>query len=384
MPVTDDERTLLLETVRAIARERVSPLAEEIDRESRFPHEWRSAFADAGIFALPFAAEHGGTDTGSLLLLQAIEELAKVDGTAALMLSLQELAALPIKLAGSREQRSLYLPRLARGEILGGYALTEPQAGSDAAALSTTARRDGDAWVLDGTKRFISNAGVAAFYTVFARTDPDPAAGARGVSAFLVEVGDPGLSMGRLERKMGIRGSTTGDVILADCRIPADRILGAPGSGFGLAMRVLDRSRTGIGAQAIGLAQGAIDHAAAYARQREQFGRPIAAQQAIQFLLADMQTRTDAARLLLHQAGRLIDEGATDPRFTRISAQAKLLCSDVAMDVTTDAVQILGGYGYTSEYPLERMMRDAKVCQIYEGTNQILRLIIARELLAGR
>jgi alkylation response protein AidB-like acyl-CoA dehydrogenase len=372
----------LLETVREVARSRVAPLAAEIDREQRFPHEWRAAFAEAGIFGLPFATEHGGTGTGSLVLLRAIEELSRVDATAGLLLSLQELASLPLKLAGTREQQLRYIPRLAAGEILGGYALTEPQAGSDAAALITTARRDGDAWILDGTKRFISNAGVAAFYTVFARTEPE--AGAKGVSAVLVEAGDPGLSMGRLERTMGVRGSATGDVLLSGCRIPADRILGEPGSGFALAMRVLARSRTGIGAQAIGLAQGAIDHALAYAGQREQFGRPIAALQGIQFLLADMQTRTDAARLLLHQAGRLIDEGAVDPRFTRISAQAKLLCSDVAMDVTTDAVQILGGYGYTSEHPLERMMRDAKACQIYEGTNQVLRVIIARELLAGR
>lgn len=383
MDVTiDGEEAVLLETVREVARSRVAPLAEEIDREERFPHEWREAFAEAGIFALPFAKEHGGTGTGSLVLLRAIEELSRVDATAGLLLSLQELASLPLKLAGTREQQLRYIPRLAAGEILGGYALTEPQAGSDAAALTTTARRDGDAWILDGTKRFISNAGVAAFYTVFAKTDPE--AGAKGVSAFLVEAGDPGLSMGRLERTMGVRGSATGDVLLSGCRIPADRILGEPGSGFALAMRVLARSRTGIGAQAIGLAQGAIDHALAYAGQRRQFGRPIAALQGIQFLLADMQTRTDAARLLLHQAGRLIDEGTGDPRFTRISAQAKLLCSDVAMDVTTDAVQILGGYGYTSEHPLERMMRDAKACQIYEGTNQVLRVIIARELLAGR
>jgi alkylation response protein AidB-like acyl-CoA dehydrogenase len=235
--------------------------------------------------------------------------------------------------------------------------------------------------VLDGTKRFITNAGIATTYVVFARTgEPGP----RGITAFLVEHDDPGFAVGKLEHKMGIRASTTGEVHLDGCRIDDDRRLGLEGEGFRLAMRVLDRSRPGIAAQALGLAQGATDVAVAYARERQAFGRPIAEQQAIQFLLADMQASTDAARLLLYRVGEMIDEGGTDPTFTRMSAQAKLICSDTAMAVTTDAVQVLGGYGYVSEYPVERMMRDAKITQIYEGTNQIQRIVIARELLSGR
>jgi alkylation response protein AidB-like acyl-CoA dehydrogenase len=380
MAVTADERALILQTVRDVARERIAPLAAEADATATMPQAWIDALRENGIFALPFDEEHGGTGTGALLLLQAVEELSKVDASAGLLLAVQELGSLPVKLAGTPEQRSRWEPRWAAGEIAA-YALTEPEAGSDAAALRTTARRDGDGWVLDGTKRFITNAGIATTYVVFARTgEPGP----RGITAFLVEHDDPGFAVGKLEHKMGIRASTTGEVHLDGCRVADDRRLGAEGEGFRLAMRVLDRSRPGIAAQALGLAQGATDVAVAYARERQAFGRPIAEQQAIQFLLADMQAQTDAARLLLYRVGELIDEGGTDPAFTRMSAQAKLVCSDTAMAVTTDAVQVLGGYGYVSEYPVERMMRDAKITQIYEGTNQIQRIVIARELLAGR
>ena len=382
MAVTADERASLLDAVRELAQQRIAPLAAEIDREGRFPHEWVELMRENGVFALCFDEEYGGTGTGALLKLQAVEEISKVDATAGLLLAVQDLAAIPVRLAGTPEQRARYEPRWASGEVIAAYALTESEAGSDSAAMRTTAVRDGGHYVLNGAKRFITNAGVAGTYAVFAKTDPS--AGHAGVSAFMVEADDPGFSVGRLEHKMGIRGSTTGELLFDDCRIPADRLLGREGDGFRLAMRVLDRSRPGIAAQALGLAQGAIDYALAYAQERHAFGKPIAAQQGIQFMLADMQTRTEAARLLLYRVGEMLDEGATAPSFTRYSAMCKLLCSDVAMDVTTDAVQILGGYGYIAEYPVERMMRDAKICQIYEGTNQIQRVVIARELLAGR
>jgi alkylation response protein AidB-like acyl-CoA dehydrogenase len=380
MAITADERALILETVRDVARERIAPLAAEADATATMPQAWIDAFRENGIFSLPFAEEFGGTGTGALVLLQAVEELSKVDASAGLLLAVQELGSLPVKLAGTPEQRGHWEPRWAAGEMAA-YALTEAEAGSDAAALRTTARRDGDEWVLDGSKRFISQAGLAATYAVFARTG---GTGAKGISAFMVEADDPGFSVGKMEHKMGIRASTTGEVHMDGCRLPADRLLGAEGEGFRIAMRVLDRSRPGIAAQALGIAQGAIDVALEYAKGRQAFGKPIADQQAIQFMLADMQSRTDAARLLLYRVGELIDEGGTDPAFTRLSASAKLICSDVAMAVTTDAVQVLGGYGYVSEYPVERMMRDAKITQIYEGTNQIQRIVIAREMLAGR
>jgi alkylation response protein AidB-like acyl-CoA dehydrogenase len=380
MAVTADERALLLQTVRDVARERIAPLAAEADATATMPQAWVDAFVENGIFALPFDEEHGGTGTGTLVLLQAVEELSKIDASAGLLLAVQELGSLPVKLVGTPEQRDRWEPRWAAGEMAA-YALTEAEAGSDAAALRTTARRDDDGWILDGAKRFISNAGWARTYVVFARTGGP---GAKGISAFLVEADDPGFSVGKLEHKMGIRASTTGEVHFDGCRVGPDRLLGAEGEGFRLAMRVLDRSRPGIAAQALGIAQGAIDVALDYARGRHAFGKPIADQQAIQFMLADMQSRTDAARLLLYRVGELIDDGGTDPSLTRLSASAKLICSDTAMAVTTDAVQILGGYGYVSEYPVERMMRDAKITQIYEGTNQIQRIVIAREMLKGR
>jgi alkylation response protein AidB-like acyl-CoA dehydrogenase len=291
----------------------------------------------------------------------------------------QELGSLGLKLAGTDEQKTRWLPRLASGEWLGAYALTEAGSGSDSAAMRTEARRDGDEYVLNGAKRFITNAGVAELYTVFAKTDP--AAGHAGISAFVVEASAPGFEVGRIEPKMGIKGSTTGEIFFNDCRIPADNLLREEGAGFRIAMRILDRSRPGIGAQGLGLAQGATDYALEYAKTRETMGKPIAEHQLIAATLADMETKCEAARGLLYKCGRLIDEGADGAELTKISAMAKLYCTDVAMEVTTDAVQILGGYGYIQEYPVERMMRDAKITQIYEGTNQIQRLVIAREML---
>jgi alkylation response protein AidB-like acyl-CoA dehydrogenase len=268
---------------------------------------------------------------------------------------------------------------LASGEWLAAYALTEPGSGSDSAAMRTTARRDGDEYVLNGGKRFITNAGVASVYVTFAKTDPE--AGHRGISAFVVEPGFSGFEVGRIEPKMGIKGSTTGEIFFNNCRVPARNLLGDEGTGFALAMRILDRSRPGIGAQGLGLAQGATDYALEYARSRETMGAPIAQHQLVAGMLADMETKCEAARGLLYKVGLLIDEGAEGGDLTKLSAMAKLYCTDVAMEVTTDAVQILGGYGYIQEYPVERMMRDAKITQIYEGTNQIQRLVIAREIL---
>jgi len=313
------------------------------------------------------------------MTLVAIEEVAKVCATSALILAVQELGSLGIKLAGSNEQKQRFLPKLASGEWLAAYALTEAGSGSDSAAMRSEAQREGDDYVLNGSKRFITNAGVAHLYVVFAKTDP--AGGHDGISAFVVEADTPGFQVGRIEPKMGIRGSTTGELLIDDCRVPASNRLGAEGEGFPLAMRILDRSRPGIAAQGLGLAQGATDYALAYAKERETFGESIAKHQLVAGMLADMETKCAAARTLLYRCAQVIDSGDDGSALTKLSAITKLFCTDVAMEVTTDAVQVLGGYGYIQEYPVERMMRDAKVTQIYEGTNQIQRLVIAREML---
>jgi alkylation response protein AidB-like acyl-CoA dehydrogenase len=370
------------EHARGIARQFVAPRAHDIDASGEFPQDIRELFAEQSIFGLPFSEEHGGTGTGALALIIAIEEISKVCATSGLLLAVQELGSLPIKLAGTDAQKDQWLPKLASGEWLAAYGLTEPESGSDSAGMRTTAVRDGDEWVLNGGKRFITNAGVAHVYTVFAKTDTE--AGHKGISAFIVPADAPGFSVGKYEKKMGIKGSTTGELFFDNCRIPAENILGAEGTGFTLAMQVLDRSRPGVAAQGLGIAGGAIEYAGKYLTEREQFGKPIAAQQGLQWMLADMETRTCAARELLYRVGHMIDAGSSVPKetLTRYSAMAKLICTDVAMDVSTDAVQLLGGYGYVQEYPVERMMRDAKITQIYEGTNQVQRLVIGRTLLA--
>jgi alkylation response protein AidB-like acyl-CoA dehydrogenase len=311
----------------------------------------------------------------------SIEEISKACATSGLIVAVQELGALAFKLSGSDEQKRRFLPLLASGEMLAAYALTEPGSGSDAAAMRTEAHRDGDGYVLQGSKRFITNAGVAGVYVVFAKTDPE--AGHRGISAFAVESDAPGFEVGRIEPKMGIKGSTTGEIFLNGCRVPVENRIGEEGAGFRLAMRILDRSRPGIAAQALGIAQGATDYALEYARTRETMGEPIARHQLVGAMLADMETTCEAARGLLYRCGALIDDGAEGSELTKLSAMTKLYCSDVAMEATTNAVQILGGYGYMQEYPVERMMRDAKITQIYEGTNQIQRLVIAREMQRG-
>ena len=377
-PLSDEQRELR-ELVRQVAAERIAPRAAEIDASGEFPWDVVDALREAEILALPFEERYGGLGTGSLMTLVAIEELSKACATTGLILAMQDLSTIAVRLHGTDEQKERYLPRIASGEWLGAYALTEPGAGSDAAAMLATARREGDEYVLDGAKRFITNAGVARLYTVFAKTDPE--AGHRGISCFLVESDTPGFEVGRIEPKMGIKGSTTGEVFLTDCRIPAGNRIGEEGEGFRIAMRVLDRSRPGIAAQALGIAQGATDYALDYAKTRETFGKPIAEHQLISGMLADMETRCEAARGLLYRVGRMIDAGVDGSELTKASAMAKLFCSDTAMAVTTDAVQILGGYGYMREYPVERMMRDAKITQIYEGSNQIQRLVIAREMV---
>src|SRR5512132_1191111 len=377
-PLTD-EQLEIRELVRTLARERIAPRAAEIDESHEFPWDVVEVYREHGIFGLFFGEDFGGTGTGTLLSLIAIEEVSKVCATSGLILAAQELGSLGLKLAGTAEQQQRYLPRLASGEWLCAYALTEAGSGSDSAAMRSAARRDGDDFVLDGTKRFITNAGVAQLYTVFAKTDPD--GGHAGISAFVVEADTRGFEVARLEPKMGIAGSTTGELVFEDCRVPAANLLGEEGEGFRIAMRILDRSRPGVAAQGLGIAQGATDYALEYARTRETMGKPIGEHQLVAAMLADMETKCEAARGLLYKFGAAVDEGIDGPELTKLSAMTKLYCTDVAMEVTTEAVQVLGGYGYISEYPLERMMRDAKITQIYEGTNQIQRLVIAREML---
>jgi len=377
-PLTDEQREIR-DLVRTLARERVAPRAAEIDKKGEFPWDMVELFKEHELLGLPYEEQYGGAGTGALMVLVAVEELSKVCATTGLILAVQELGSLGIKLAGTEEQKQRFLPNLASGEWLAAYALTEPGSGSDSAAMRTEARLEGDEYVVNGSKRFITNAGVAHLYTVFAKTDPE--AGHSGISAFAVEADTPGFEVGRIEPKMGIKGSTTGELFFNDMRIRADNLLGEEGEGFKIAMRILDRSRPGIAAQGLGLAQGATDYALEYAKSRETMGKPIAEHQLIAATLADMETKCEAARGLLYKIGMMIDEGAPDDELTKVSAMAKLYCTDVAMEVTTDAVQILGGYGYMQEYPVERMMRDAKITQIYEGTNQIQRLVIAREML---
>jgi alkylation response protein AidB-like acyl-CoA dehydrogenase len=376
--LTDEQREIR-DLVRTLARERIAQRAAEIDESHEFPWDVVELYRENDIFGLFFDERHGGLGTGTLLALIAIEEVSKVCATSGLILAVQELGSLGLKLAGSDEQKDRYLPKLASGEWLCAYALTESESGSDSAAMRSTARLEGDEYVLNGSKRFITNAGVAKLYTVFAKTDPD--GGHAGISAFVVEADTPGFAVARLEAKMGISGSTTGELTFDDVRVPAANLLGEEGEGFKIAMRILDRSRPGVAAQALGIAQGATDYALDYAKTRETMGRPIAQHQLIQGKLADMETECEAARGLLYRFGQMVDGGADDAELTKASAMAKLKCGDVAMAVSTDAVQILGGYGYIKEYPAERFMRDAKITQIYEGTQEIQRIVIAREML---
>jgi len=366
------------DAIRQIVTERVAPRAAEIDAKAEYPQDLRELFAEHDLFGLPFEVEYGGTGTGTLMLNIAIEEVAKACASTALMLMVQELGTLPIRRYGTDELKQRFLPKCASGEWTPAFALSEPDAGSDPGGMRTKAVRDGDEWVIDGTKNWITNLGVADFYVVFAVTDPD-AGHSRGISAFVVEADRPGFSVGKLEHKMGIRGSPTGQPIFDSVRVPASNLVGEVDQGFKVALGTLDHSRLGVAAQGLGLAQGATDYAAAYAKERQQFGKPIASFQGIQFKLADMETRTAAARELLYKACAMADRD--DRALGKWTSMAKLFASDTAMQVTTDAVQLLGGAGYTTDFPAERMMRDAKVTQIYEGTNQIQRVVVARRLL---
>jgi alkylation response protein AidB-like acyl-CoA dehydrogenase len=362
------------DTIRQIVRERVWPRAAEIDEADEYPRDIRELFAEHDILALPFSEEYGGTGTGTLMQQMAVEEIAKASAACALILMVQELGTLPITLFGSEELKRRFLPKCAAGEWSPAFALSEPEAGSDPASMRTHAVLDGDEWVIDGAKNWITNAGVADFYVVFAVTDREQ----RRITAFVVEADRPGFSLGKLEHKLGIHGSPTGSPTFDGVRVPRENVVGEVGRGLGVALGTLERTRLGAGAQAVGIAQGAIDYAPEYAKEWIAFGQPVFDFQATQFKLADMETGTAAARELLYKACALADRG--DPELAKYSSMAKLFASDNAMAVTVEAVQILGGYGYVKEYPLERMMRDAKITQIYEGTNEIQRVVIARTM----
>ncbi len=363
-----------LATIGQIARERIAPRSAEIDEKAEYPWDIRRLLAEQDILGLPFPVEYGGTGTGTLMLNMAVEEIAKVDAACALILMVQELGTLPIQLFGSEELKQRFLPGCASGERSPAFALSEPEAGSDPAGMKTTAVKDGDEWVINGTKNWISNLGIADFYICFAVTDREN----RRMSAFVVEADRPGFSVGKLEHKLGIRASPTGQPIFDDVRVPEKNVIGEVGRGMSVALGTLERTRLGAAAQAVGIAQGATDYAVAYARERRQFGRPINEFQGLQFKLADMETRTAAGRELLYKACAMVDQD--HPEKGKYSSMAKVFCSDTAMEVTVEAVQVLGGYGYVKEYPVERMMRDAKITQIYEGTNEIQRVVIARTL----
>jgi len=371
-----ETQVMIRDLCRKIAREKMAPVRQHYDETGEFPREIIQTLAEADIFAIPIPEEYGGMGGGCMDMVVAVEELCKVDSGTALAVFATWLGTDPILLCGNEEQKKKYLPRIAKG-TLAAFGLTEAGAGSDAGGIQTTATRDGDCYVLNGTKQWITNGGEADIYTVIAMTDKTR--GARGASAFIVEKGTPGFSFGKKENKMGIRASATRELIFQDCRVPKENLIMKEGMGFLVAMRTLDYSRPGVAAQALGIAAGALEEALDYARERKQFGRPIASFQGIQFMLADMATRVEAARALVYSAARYIDSGAKD--ISRVSAMCKLFASDTAMEVTTNAVQIFGGYGYMKEYPVEKMMRDAKITQIYEGTNQIQREVIALSLI---
>jgi butyryl-CoA dehydrogenase len=377
--LSDDQR-MIRDLARKIARERIAPHAAHHDETETYPAESMRAIVDAGLFGIWVPEEYGGTAMGCLALALVSEEIAAACAATATQYLDQPLGGLPILLAGTEEQKKKYLPRMASGETLAAYALSEPGAGSDAAGLRTTAVRRGDHYVLNGSKQWCTNGDHADVVTVFATVDP--AKRAKGVTAFLVDKGTPGFTVGKKERKLGIRASPTVALHFSDCAVPVEQRLGTEGEGFAIAMKTLDITRPATGSMAVGIAQAALDAAVAYARERQQFGQPIGAFQGIQFMLADMAMAVHGARLMVHHAARQVDAGVTGN--TLEASMAKCFAGDAAMKVTIDAVQVFGGYGYTREYPVERYMRDAKIMQIYEGTNQIQRVIIAKELLEGR
>ena len=376
--LTDEQRQVRA-LVRTVARERIAPLAAQVDETDTYPADQLRRLGEAGLMGLHIPEAYGGTGLGVLAFCLAVEEVAWACASTAVVYLVQYTGGFPIVIAGSEAQKRRYLPRLAAGEITAAFSLSEPGAGSDAASLTTTAVRRGDRYLLNGTKAWVTNGSHARVLTLFATMDQGR--GRHGVTGFLVEPTFPGFALGKLERKMGVRGSPTVAIHLSDCEVPVENRLGGEGDGFKIALRVLDGSRPAVGAQAVGIGQAALDAAVAYAKERAQFGQPIAAFQGIQFMLADMAMQLHASRLMVHHAAALADRGAPSTAFE--SSMAKCFASDAAMRITTDAVQIFGGYGYTREYPVERFMRDAKATQIYEGTNQIQRIVVARELARG-
>ncbi|MEU5845597.1 acyl-CoA dehydrogenase [Saccharopolyspora shandongensis] len=374
-----EEHEALREAVRALAEKEIAPHAAEVDEQERYPHEARDALTKAGFAAVHVPEAYDGQGADSVATCIVIEEVARVCASSSLIPAVNKLGTMPILLSGSEELKQKVMPSIANGEATASYALSEREAGSDAAAMKTRARLDGDHWVLNGSKCWITNGGESKWYTVMAVTDPDK--GANGISAFVVHADDPGFVVGPKEKKLGIKGSPTVELYFEDCTIPADRIIGEPGTGFKTALRTLDHTRPTIGAQAVGIAQGALDQALAYVKERKQFGKAISDFQGVQFMLADMAMKVEAARHMVYVAAARAERGEANLGF--ISAAAKCFASDVAMEVTTDAVQLFGGAGYTRDFPVERMMRDAKITQIYEGTNQIQRMVMARSLLKG-
>ncbi|AWB93685.1 acyl-CoA dehydrogenase family protein [Aeromicrobium chenweiae] len=379
MFVLSEEHQAIREAVRAVAEDKIAPFAADVDAQPRFPQEAADALLASDFHAPHVPEQYGGAGADALATVLVIEEVARVDVSASLIPAVNKLGSLPVQIGGNEELKAKYLGKLARGEGGFSYCLSEPDAGSDAANQKTRAVRDGDDWVLNGVKRWITNAGVSEYYTVLAQTDP--ALRSKGITAFVVEKSDAGVSFGAPEKKLGIKGSPTREVYLDNVRIPGDRIIGEVGQGFSIAMKTLDHTRVTIAAQAVGVAQGALDYALGYIQERQQFGHPISDFQGLQFMVAEMGMKIEAARQLTYAAAGRSERGDKDLTF--FGAAAKAFASDTAMQVTTDAVQLLGGYGYTSDYPVERMMRDAKITQIYEGTNQVQKVVMARQLLAG-
>ncbi|MFC8365140.1 acyl-CoA dehydrogenase [Streptomyces griseorubiginosus] len=371
-----EEHDMLRDAIRSLAEAKIAPHAAAVDEEARFPREALEALVANDLHAVHVPEEYGGAGADALATVIVIEEVARVCVSSSLIPAVNKLGSLPVILSGSEELKKKYMAPLAKGDAMFSYCLSEPDAGSDAAGMKTKAVRDGDHWILNGVKRWITNAGESEYYTVMAVTDPTKRS--KGISAFVVEKSDEGVSFGAPEKKLGIKGSPTREVYLDNVRIPADRMIGEEGTGFATAMKTLDHTRITIAAQALGVAQGALDYAKGYVQERKQFGKAIADFQGIQFMLADMAMKIEAARALTYQAAAASERG--DKNLTFQGAAAKCFASDVAMEVTTDAVQLLGGYGYTRDYPVERMMRDAKITQIYEGTNQVQRIVMARNL----
>jgi alkylation response protein AidB-like acyl-CoA dehydrogenase len=372
-----EEHQMLRKAVRKLAEDKIAPRAAEIDETAEYPWDVHEALKKADLLAIHVPEAYGGAGADRIAHSIVVEEVARVCAASSLIVAGNKLGTMGLILSGSEELKQKYLPLVASGEATFSYALSEREAGSDAAAMRTRAVRDGDSWVLNGTKCWITGATVNTHFTVMASTDPSK--GAKGISAFVVEKDDPGFSVGTKERKLGIKGSPTAEIYLEDCRIPADRIIGTEGEGFITALKTLDHTRSMIGAQAVGIAQGALDAAIAYVKERKQFGKAVAEFQGVQFMLADMAMKVEAARHLVYVANASAERGDADLTF--LSSASKTFASDTAMSVTTDAVQLFGGYGYTRDFPVERMMRDAKITQIYEGTNQIQRMVMARQLL---